>query len=246
MTAQKNFRVDSFVAGLALKAPCNAFSDVDLTLYGEQTVNGVVLLAKDRCLVMAQDDPIENGIWDVQATGWQRSQDFDGNRDVVGSTLVGAYADGELSIFSVDGAPDSVAPGTDAITFTLFFSGSDWRNTTINNIIFGAFTILDQVLTSASGVLTFDYELGQSMFIDLTENVTSIVFDNLPLGNLKEMELEILQDAGSAYTIVWPASFEWSGGTEPDVSALSGTTLVHMRSRDDGVKWLGTIAPEFS
>lgn len=108
-----------------------------------------------------------------------------------------------------------------------------------------AATILDQILTIDTGVLDLNYTLGQSAFIDLTENVTSITFTNLLTGNLMEMEIEILQDDTTPFTIAWPASFKFPNATPPDLSTLSGTTLLHIRSRDDGTTWLATFAPEF-
>jgi hypothetical protein len=88
MTSQQNYRVDSFVSGLFGKAPVKVATDVNLTLYGEQTVNTVDLLAGDRCLVKDQTIPSENGVYTVEQSAWFRSGDFDGSRDVVAGTLV--------------------------------------------------------------------------------------------------------------------------------------------------------------
>ena len=109
-----------------------------------------------------------------------------------------------------------------------------------------AATIQDQVLSIASGILNLNYALGQSMFIDLTENVTVITFQNLPTGNLLEIEIEIHQDVSTAYTINWPSSFKFVAGTDPDLSTLGSTTLLHLRSRNNGTKWLVTFAEGFS
>ena len=73
MTALKNFRVDSFVSGLAIKAPVLVASSAALTLSGEQTVNSRVLVVGDRVLVKDQVDPIENGIYNVETSAWQRA-----------------------------------------------------------------------------------------------------------------------------------------------------------------------------
>ncbi len=366
MTAVKNFRVDSFVAGLAIKAPCHAFTTAPITLSGEQTVNGIVLNVGDRCLVKDQADPVENGIYNVEKSAWQRAGDWDGSRDVVGGTIVPAWdpAHSHMNQYAANGNADRLTPGTDSITFFLFLEvaaasivddlqsvcDQDPTSTTDIQMITGAsiiwqtaddldtitlsmndseqaypfpefvstaaveayrfdkdlwvlgelflsgnnaeiafygrgdavshsfgevsgnmrvtavganfeiqangadfrgtpiidYSVKHQTLTSSSGAVTWDYEAGQSAYIALTENITSITFSNLDLGsNLQELELEILQDT-TARTITWPASVKWAGGTAPDLSTVSSTHIVHLRTRDSGTTWLGTHAAEFS
>jgi phage-related tail fiber protein len=81
-------RIDGPVGDLAVKEPARVATTAAITLSGVQTVNGVSLAAGDRVLVKDQADATENGIYVVQDTAWTRAKDFDGNRDVVKSTLV--------------------------------------------------------------------------------------------------------------------------------------------------------------
>ena len=118
MTAGQNFRIDSFVAGLAIKAPCLVVSNVNLTLVAEQTVNGVAVVAGDRVLVKDQTDPIENGIYNVESSAWQRAGDFDGNRDAVNGTLVIVAVGATVTIYSLEAA-NPVVIGTDSLAFNL-------------------------------------------------------------------------------------------------------------------------------
>lgn len=126
MTALKNFRVDSFVSGLAIKAPVAVATTGPVSLAGEQTVNFVSLIVGDRCLVKDQADPIENGIYNVETSAWQRAGDMDGNRDIVGGTVVPAYRalDGLFVYWIITGAPDGLSPGTDALTFITFYDSA--------------------------------------------------------------------------------------------------------------------------
>ena len=117
MTAGQNFRVDSFVAGLAIKAPCIVASNANLTLSAEQTVNSVAVVAGDRVLVKDQTDPIENGIYNVESSAWQRAGDFDGNRDVVNGTLVTVLRTiGQSVLYQVD-TDNPIVIGTTEIVF---------------------------------------------------------------------------------------------------------------------------------
>lgn len=88
MTSQKNFRINSFVSGLAIKAPCVTETVANIVLSGLQTINGVVLLDGDRVLVKDQTLGYENGLYNASATAWDRTGDWDGNRDVTNGTLV--------------------------------------------------------------------------------------------------------------------------------------------------------------
>ena len=85
-----NYRVAGFVLGLAIKAPVHVGAFVNVaSLSGiGQTINGYVVADKDRVLLTAQTDPIDNGIYSVRDSAWVRDGDFDGNRDLVGGTLV--------------------------------------------------------------------------------------------------------------------------------------------------------------
>ena len=112
-------RFNGVLASLAIKTPCAAVSDVDLVLSGEQTVNGVAVVGGDRVLVIAQTNPVENGIYDAKSTAWQRAADFDGNRDVVSGTQVSvATANiGRNPLYQVV-TQDPITIGTTAITFS--------------------------------------------------------------------------------------------------------------------------------
>ena len=120
---QQNFRAASFVEGLAIKAPVLVATDGPITLSAEQTVNSRALLVGDRVLVKDQADPIENGVYVVQTSAWTRAGDMDGDRDIVGGTLVPAYrvSDGLFPHYIIGGNGASLSPGTDALNFNLFY-----------------------------------------------------------------------------------------------------------------------------
>ncbi len=119
MTAIQNFRVAGFVTGLAIKAPCLINSIVNLTLSAAQTVNGLALLVGDRVLVMAQTDPIENGIYTVETSAWNRAGDWDGNRDAVDGTLILLTNGTEVTIYQMRTSSDPFEVGVSTPTFTL-------------------------------------------------------------------------------------------------------------------------------
>ncbi len=88
MPATITDRRDGLTTSVAVKAPCLAVASSNITLSGLQTVSSVVLVAGDRVLLIAQTDPVENGIYVADTGDWSRSRDFDGALDAVSGTLV--------------------------------------------------------------------------------------------------------------------------------------------------------------
>ena len=68
--------VDSNASGLSWKAPVDIASTADLTLSGEQTIDGV-LTSASRILVKDQTAAAENGIYVTAAGAWSRATDMD-------------------------------------------------------------------------------------------------------------------------------------------------------------------------
>lgn len=81
-------------SSLAIKVPVKAATTANITLSGEQTIDGVSCTSGDRVLVKDQTTGSENGIYDVATSSWSRSPDFDGAYDVTTGTLVKVMAGG--------------------------------------------------------------------------------------------------------------------------------------------------------
>ena len=125
MATGQNFRVDSFVAGLAIKAPCKTISLIDIpTLSGSGgTIGGYVVSEGDRVVLAAQTDPIDNGIYTIESSAWQRAGDCDGNRDIVGGTIIPIWRQAmtDVPLYQIDGLPDPIIIGQDAIPISLYY-----------------------------------------------------------------------------------------------------------------------------
>lgn len=105
-------------SGAAIKVPVKAASTANLTLSGEQTVDGVALVDGDRVLVKNQTTASENGIYDVDTGSWTRSPDWDGSYDVKEGTFV-YVTDGTVNagLFYTVTTADPITVGTTSITF---------------------------------------------------------------------------------------------------------------------------------
>jgi hypothetical protein len=94
------------VGNTAMKAPVTVVTTINITQSGEQTIDGVAVLAvnaagvPDRVLCTGQTTASQNGIWDVSTGSWTRSLDCNASYDIVkgstvlvtaGTTYVGTY-----------------------------------------------------------------------------------------------------------------------------------------------------------
>lgn len=81
--------VDSVSAGLDPKGSVRAVAIANVaSLSGEQTVDGVSLVAGDRVLITAQSTASQNGIWVVAAGAWTRPSDYTGAATATGGAFV--------------------------------------------------------------------------------------------------------------------------------------------------------------
>ncbi|ARM83999.1 hypothetical protein [Marinobacter salarius] len=92
-------RITGLSTSVAIKAPVQAITQGDITLYGlgVQAGGGWVgsLVAGNRVLVKDQSNAVENGIYIAHATGWRRARDFNGYRDAVQGTAVPLASTGD-------------------------------------------------------------------------------------------------------------------------------------------------------
>lgn len=68
---------DNLAVGIDAIDSCKALSNSNIAnLSGPATVDNVSLVAGDRVLLIAQTDPVKNGVWVVQSNAWTRPGDF--------------------------------------------------------------------------------------------------------------------------------------------------------------------------
>ena len=118
-------RIQGLSGSLAVKAPCRVATTANITLSGEQTIDGVAVVEGDRVLVKDQADTTENGIYDASTGAWTRALDFNGANDVKDGTLVLA-AEGALwgqHLFQASGTTP-IVPGTSTVAFTSFLTAA--------------------------------------------------------------------------------------------------------------------------
>jgi uncharacterized cupin superfamily protein len=119
MTSISIDRTDGLSSAAAIKGPCKAATTVNITLYAEQTIDGVAIVTGDRVLVKNQSAAYENGIYVCDTGQWRRSKDFNRTNDVVKGTTV-FVTDGAVSAETLWTVTSSnpVVVGTSSIAFS--------------------------------------------------------------------------------------------------------------------------------
>jgi len=122
--ATKN-QVDVAQAGLDAKDSCRVATTANITLSGEQTIDGVTTTT-DRVLVKNQTTGSQNGIYVSASGAWARSTDADASVEVTAGlyTLIteGTTLAGQGFVLTTD---DPITVGTTALTFSQFSGVGD-------------------------------------------------------------------------------------------------------------------------
>lgn len=111
-------RVAGLNGSVGFKAPCRAATTAAITLSGEQTIDGVAIVAGDRVLVKNQSSGVDNGIYTASTGPWSRAIDFDGVRDARNGTMIyvtsGTTNGSKIFVLT---ATDPVTVGTTSLSF---------------------------------------------------------------------------------------------------------------------------------
>lgn len=118
--SQLSTAIRRLIDGGDYKASVRVATTANITLSGEQTIDGVAVVAGDRVLVKDQTAGAENGIY-VAATGaWARAEDANGAGDLTSGVLVpvetGTSNADTIWMLTTDGA---ITIGTTALTWQI-------------------------------------------------------------------------------------------------------------------------------
>ena len=117
-------RIQGLSGGIAIKVPCRVATTANITLSGEQTIDGIAVVDGDRVLVKDQSTGAENGIYEASTGSWTRAPDFDGDNDVVmgTQTTVNFGTTNANTLWRVT-TPPAITIGTTSIAFGAALQG---------------------------------------------------------------------------------------------------------------------------
>ena len=148
--ANKDY-VDTVAQGLDPKASCVAATTVNITLSGTQTIDGVALIAADRCLVKDQTAPADNGIYVVAAGAWARSADMNAWLEVPGAFTFIEQGTTQADTGWVCTSNAGGTLGTTAITFVQFAGAGSYTASTGLTLTGTAFSLTAPVTVALGG-----------------------------------------------------------------------------------------------
>lgn len=79
---------DGLSSSVAIKGPCCVATTANITLSGEQTIDGVAVVTDERVLVKNQTTGADNGIYIADTGPWRRAKDFNKSKDIKTGTLI--------------------------------------------------------------------------------------------------------------------------------------------------------------
>jgi hypothetical protein len=222
--------VDAVAEGLDPKASCVAATTTNITLSGTQTIDGVALIAGDRCLVKDQTLSQNNGIYLVAAGAWTRATDMDSWLEVPGAfTFIEQgtlYADTGWVCTSNAGG----TLGTTPITWVQFAGVGSYTAGTGLTLTGTQFSITNTAVSagaygSATQVGTFTVNAQGQLTLAGNTTVTPAVGSITGLGTDVATALGIAVGSAGAFVTFNGALGTPSSGT---VTNLTGTASINI------------------
>jgi hypothetical protein len=110
------------------------------------------------------------------------------------------------------------------------------------------YSLTHSVLTQSTATVDLDCTTANSFKFVLTENATITLSNPSPTGKLCSVMVRIVQDgSGGGYTVTWPGTVVWSGGSAPTMTASNDAIDVYTLFTDDaGATWYGNYAQAYA
>ena len=227
--ANKDY-VDTVAQGLDPKASCVAATTVNITLSAPQTIDGIALIAGDRCLVKNQSAPAENGIYVVAAAAWTRAADMNAWVEVPGAFTFIEQGTTQADTGWVCTSNAGGTLGTTAITFVQFAGVGSYTAGTGLTLTGTQFSITNTAVTAASygsatQVGTFTVNAQGQLTLAGDTTVTPAVGSITGLGTGVATALAVNTGSSGAFVTFDGALGTPSGGT---VTNLTGTASINI------------------
>ena len=222
--------VDTVAQGLDPKASCVAATTVNITLSGTQTIDGVALIAGDRCLVKNQTTTANNGIYVVSASTWTRSLDMDVWAEVPGAFTFIEQGTTQADTGWVCTSNAGGTIGVTAITWVQFAGVGSYTAGTGLTLTGTQFSITNTAVTansygSATQVGTFTVNAQGQLILAGNTTVTPAVGSITGLGTGVATALAVNVGTAGAFVVNGGALGTPSSGT---VTNLTGTASINI------------------
>ena len=222
--------VDAVAQGLDPKASCVAATTANITLSGAQTIDGIALVAGDRCLVKNQTTQANNGIYVVATGSWTRALDMDVWAEVPGAFTFIEQGTTQADTGWVCTSNAGGTIGTTAITWAQFAGVGSYTAGTGLTLTGTQFSITNTAVTagaygSATQVGTFTVNAQGQLTLAGNTTVTPAVGSITGLGSGVATALAVNVGSAGAFVVNGGALGTPSSGT---VTNLTGTASINI------------------
>ena len=233
--ANKSY-VDGVAQGLDVKASVLNASTANLTLSGEQTIDGV-LTSTSRILVKDQSTASQNGIYVTASGAWARSSDMDNWLEVPGAFVFVEQGSSQADAGFVCTADGGGTIGSTAMPWTQFSGQGTFTASTGLTLTGTAFSITDTAVSPASygsttTIPTFTVnQQGQltAAGTTATSALTGLSGTNITTGTVAAARVATLNQntTGSAATLTTARAIEVSGAVTGTAS-FDGSAAINI------------------
>lgn len=93
----------------------------------------------------------------------------------------------------------------------------------------------------SANALTLDLSAANVFRVNRNANITTLTISN-PVASGTSHSFTLIMDSTGTFTVTWPASVRWAGGTAPTLSGNGKTDIFTFVTTDGGTSWFGFAA----
>jgi hypothetical protein len=127
----------------------------------------------------------------------------------------------------------------------LYYDGTSKLQTTSTGAsvtgVFTADSVAEDYDALSGTTPTCNIDNAGAFSLTMTGN-TTFTFSGADSGYSNGFILQLTGNATTAYTVTWPTSVDWAGGTAPDAPAVGETDIYVFWTRDGGTTWYGVLS----
>ena len=235
--------VDTTAQGLSAKAACRLATTANITLSGNQTIDGVATAAGNRVLVKNQTTSSQNGIYVVATGAWTRATDMDVWSEVPGSFVFITAGSTQANTGWTTTAPDVGTIDVTAMPWVQFSGAGTYSAGTGLTLTGTVFSITNTAATAgtygtAARTITQTVN-AQGQITNIFDQPISIapsqINATIPNSGLTNSAITINGtstslggsiNVGTVTSVTGTAPVVSSGGTTPAISMPAATTSV--------------------
>jgi hypothetical protein len=202
--------------------------------------------------VFMHNNATSMGLYDDVNNHWALNHTFNGTTQLyydgsskLQTTSTGANIDGNLNAVDNIYVASNIYHEGDTDTYVGFAgdqvdisTGGTQARFNVNGLFMFDGNVHEDYDALSGTTPTINAFSGGAFSLTMTGN-TTFTFSSVSSGFGTGFVLQLTGNATTAYTVTWPTSVDWAGGTAPDAPAVGETDIYVFWTRDGGTTWYG-------